>query len=150
MVDDELDGDERVDLRGVATQPGQRVAHGGEVDDPGDAGEVLHQHPLRGQGDLMGGITGALPVALGIDPPGGHRRDVVGRDVGAVLVAQQVLEDHLDRVGEPVDVVPLGERRRLDVEDLVGAPADGEAGPGAEGVGVRCGRGVRAHAPILP
>ena len=90
------------------------------------------------------------PWPSGFVAPGGHGHDVVGRDVGTVLVAQQVLEDDLDGVGEALDVVAVGERRRLDVEDLVGALADGQLCPGAEGVGVRCGRGVRAHAPILP
>ena len=70
--------------------------------------------------------------------------------MGAVLVAQQVLEDDLDGVGQPVDVVALGQRRGLDVEDLVRAVADGQVGPGAEGVGVCVGRGFGAHAPILP
>ena len=150
MVDDQLDGDERVDLRGVAAEPRQRVAHGGEVDDAGHAGEVLHEDALGGEGDLVGGVAGALAVALGVGAPARDGDDVVGRDVRAVLVAQQVLEEDLDGVGQPVDVVALGQRRGLDVEDLVGAVADGQVGPGAEGVGVRCRRGVRAHAPILP
>ena len=96
--------------------------------------------------DLVGGVAGALAVALGVGAPAGHGHDVVGRDVRAVLVAQQVLEEDLDGVGQAVDVVALGQRRRRDVEDLVGAVADGQVRPGAEGVGVRCGRGVRAHA----
>ena len=112
--------------RGVAAQAGQRVAHGGEVDDAGHAGEVLHEHALGGEGDLVGGVAGALAVALGIGAPAGHGHDVVGRDVRAVLVAQQVLEEDLDGVGQAVDVVAVGERRRRDVEDLVGAVADGQ------------------------
>ena len=150
VVDDELDGHERVDLGGVAAEAGQRVAHGGQVDDAGDAGEVLHEDPLGGQGDLVGGVARALAVTLGVGAPGGHGHDVVGRDVRAVLVPEQVLEDHLDGVREAGDVVAVGERRGHDVEDLVGAAADGQVRPGAEGVGVCCGGGVGAHAPILP
>ena len=100
VVDHELDRDERVDLRRVAPEAGQRVAHGGQVDHAGHAGEVLHEHALGGEGDLVGGVAGALTVALGVGAPGGHGHDVVGRDVRAVLVAQEVLEDHLDRVGQ--------------------------------------------------
>ena len=49
-------------------RPRQRVAHGREVDDPGHTGEVLHQHPFRGQGDLVRRVPGPLPVALGVLP----------------------------------------------------------------------------------
>ena len=79
VVDDELDRDQRVDLGGVAAEAGQRVAHRGQVHYPRHPGEVLHQHALGGQCDLVGGIAGALPVALGVGPPGGHGDDVVGR-----------------------------------------------------------------------
>ena len=92
----------------------------------------------------------ALAVPLGVGAPGRHGDDVVGRDVRPVLVAQQVLQQDLDGVGQALNVVPLAERRRRDVEDLVGAVADGQVGLGVERVGVRCGRGVRAHGPILP
>ena len=148
VVDHELDGDERVDLCGVAPQACQRVTHGGEVDDAGHPREVLHEHALGGQGDLVGGVACALAVALGVGPPGGNGDDVVGRDVGAVLVAEQVLEDHLDRVGQAVDLVAVGERPGLDVEDLVAPVADGQRRPGAERVGVMLrswGPGSSAH-----
>ena len=47
VVDDELGRDERVDLRGVAAERRHRVAHRGEVDDRGHAGEVLHHARAR-------------------------------------------------------------------------------------------------------
>ena len=151
VVDDQLDGDEGVDLGGVAAQAGERVAHRGQVDHGRDAGEVLHQDALGREGDLVRRCARTLPVPFGVGTPARHRHDVVGRDVRAVLVAQQVLEEDLDGVGEPIDVVPLGQHGRLDVEDLVGAVANCKIGAGAEGVGVRCrGGGVRAHLPILP
>ena len=98
VVDDQLHGDQGIDLGRVAPEAGQGIAHGGQVDHPGHAGEVLHEDALGGQGDLVGGIARALPVSLGIGAPGGHGHDVVGRDVRGVLVAQQVLQHHLDRV----------------------------------------------------
>ena len=128
----------------------QRVAHGGEVHHGGHAGEVLHEHALGGEGDLVCGVAGPLAVTFGIGAPVRHGDDVVGRDVRPVLVAQQVLQEDLDGVGQPLNVVAPAERRRRDVEDLVGAVADGQVRPGVEGVGVLCGRGVRAHGPILP
>ncbi len=149
VVDDELDGHERVDPRRIPAQPGQRLAHGREVDDAGHAREVLHEDALGREGDLVGGVPGPLPVSLGVLAPGGHGDDVVGRHMGAVLVAQQVLEDDLDGVRQAVDVVALGQCGRLDVEDLVAAVADGQIRPGAEGVGV-CGGRFGGHALILP
>ena len=52
MVDDEIDGDERIDLARIAAERAHGVAHGGKIDHGGDAGEVLHQHARRAEGDL--------------------------------------------------------------------------------------------------
>ena len=52
MVDDEVDRDQRVDPLGVAAERAHGVAHGGEVDDGRHAGEILHQHARRAEGDL--------------------------------------------------------------------------------------------------
>ncbi len=141
MVDDQLDRDERVDLRRVAPQTGQGIAHGGQVNHARHAREVLHEDALGGEGDLMGRIPGPLSVSLGIGAPCSHRHDVIGRHVGGILVAQQVLENHLDRVGEPAHLVICCEGRRVDRKDLVVAAAHRKGGPGAEAVGVRCGGG---------
>ncbi len=147
VVDDQLDGHQRVHPRRVATEVGQRVAHRRQVDDRRDTGEVLHEHTFGGERDLVRRAAGPLSVAFGVDPPGGHRHDVVGRDVRAVLVAQEVLEQHLDGIGQPLDVVPFGQRRRQDAEDLVGPAAHDQVGPGAEGVRMRVRGGVGAHGP---
>ena len=64
VVDDELGGLERIDLFGVAAEGLHGVAHGGEVDDGGDAGEVLHEDAGGHVGDLAGG--------LGLGVPGGE------------------------------------------------------------------------------
>ena len=47
VVDDHLGRRQRVDLGRVAAEVGHRLAHGGEVDDAGHAGEVLHDHAGR-------------------------------------------------------------------------------------------------------
>ena len=52
VVDHHLGGRQRVDLVGVAAEVADRLAHGGQVDDAGHAGEVLHDHPGRGELDL--------------------------------------------------------------------------------------------------
>jgi hypothetical protein len=47
VVDDELGGHERVDRPGVAAEVDHGVAHGGQVDDGGHAGEVLEEDAGR-------------------------------------------------------------------------------------------------------
>ena len=83
MVDDQLGGRERVDPGRVAAELDDGLAHGGQVDDAGHAGEVLHDHARRRELDLG--------VGLGVRVPRRERAHVVGGDVGAVLGAQQVL-----------------------------------------------------------
>ena len=125
VVDHQLGRRERVDLRRVAAEVGHRLAHGGQVDDAGDAGEVLHDHARRRELDLL--------VRVGVGVPAGQRADVLLGDVGAVLGAQQVLQQDLEAVRERRDVEPVtGDL--VEAEDLVRRPADVEAALGAEAV----------------
>ena len=73
------------------------------------------------------------PWRSGWVAPSGHRLDVGRSDRQPVLVAEQVLEHDLDRIGEPGHVEPVGQG--VDPVDLVVGVADGEGGPCAEGVG---------------
>ncbi len=72
VVDDQIDRDQRIDLRRVAAAGDHRVAHRGEVDDGGHAGEVLHQHARRPVGDL--------PIRAPRLQPLGDRLDVLDGD----------------------------------------------------------------------
>ena len=126
VVDHQVDVDQRVDRRRVAADLLHRVAHRRQVDDGGDAGEVLHQHPRRLEGDLDAGLGGRVPA--------GDRLDVGGADRDAVLEPQHVLQQDLDRVGQAGDVEAL--LQRVEPEDLVVAPAHLEGRTGAEGVGL--------------
>ena len=108
----------------VAAEIGHRVAHRGEVDDRGHAGEVLHEH-ARGH-ELQLADTG---LGRGTRPVG-ERADVVGVDVRAVLVAQQVLEQDAQRIRERVRIVD----HLVEPVEVVRAVADGEAGAGTEAV----------------
>ena len=83
VVDDQLRRGERVDLRRIAAERGDRLAHCREVDDARDAGEVLHDHAGGGELDLGVGLGGRDPCA--------ERLDLRLGDVRAVLGAQQVL-----------------------------------------------------------
>ena len=123
MVDHELGRNQRIDAARVAAELGHGVAHGGEVDDRRHAGEVLHDDARRREGDLA---RGQFPrVRLG------ERQDVVASDALAVLVAQQVLEQDLQRVGEASDV-GLGDRVERAI--LVTAAAGFELAAGLEAV----------------
>jgi hypothetical protein len=88
VVDDQLGGDERVDLLGVAAESFDSVAHGAEINDGRDTGKVLHQHACGHIGDLAAG--------LGLSVPLGKELDVIGRDVDAVFAAEQVLEQNFE------------------------------------------------------
>ena len=131
VVDDHLGGRERVDPGGVAAEVGHGLAHGGQVDDTGDAGEVLHDHARRRELDLLAGI--------GIRVPAGEREDVVLGDVRAVLGAQQVLEQHLQAVRQRGDrvvgqIIP-GDRAQP--VDLVGLTVHFQRALGTKAVDVR-------------
>ena len=111
----------------VAAERRHGVAHRGEVDHRRHAGEVLHQHARRAEGDLAVAACASSSQAA-------TRADVVGGDGAAVLVAQQVLEQHLQREGQARDArqaVLLGRRQAVIV---VGLAADREGAAGLEAV----------------
>ena len=92
VVDDEIDGLERVDALRIAAERLDGVAHGGEIDDRGNAGEVLQQHAARAEGDLLLVLAGHVPL--------GHRVDVGLLHEGVVFVPQQILEENLEAEGK--------------------------------------------------
>jgi hypothetical protein len=143
VIDDELGRSERIDLLRVSAEGADRLAHGGEVDDARNAGEILHDHAGRGELDLGVGLGRGLPRSDGLD--------VVLRDVGAVLRAQQVLEQHLEAEREL-----LVARDGVDAEHLVVGSRHRERALGIEAVDRRhCrlplptphDRGRRTHVP---
>jgi len=146
MVDDQFRGLQRVDLAGLAPQLDDRVAHGRQVDDAGDAGEVLHE-------DARGPERYLLVRDL-VAPPGGQRDDVVAGYGEAVLVSEQVFEQDADRVGEPADVADAGPLQRFQAEDIVGAVPDLQLGTSAKGIelchfGPLSGLSTRGSGPCL-
>ena len=109
MVDHQIHRNQRVDLRRVGAELVDRVAHRRKVDDRRHPGEVLHQHAGRLEGDLVG--------RLGLRVPGGDRLDVLGGHGIAVLEAQSVLQEDLERVRQPGGVELL--LQRVETVDLV-------------------------------
>ena len=123
VIDDKLGGLQRIDALWVAAHGLHRLAHGGEVDDGGHAGEVLHQHARRTEGDLLARRGLRIPVDEGLDIGLGDGR--------AVLVAQQVFEQDAQRVGQARGLVGPD---RVEAIDAVGLALDGEFALGAEAV----------------
>ena len=86
VVDHQVGGQQRVGAVRVGTHGGQRVAHGGQVDNTRYAGEILQQHARRHEADLF--AVGALSAR--------HRLHILRRNATAIFVAQQVLQQDLD------------------------------------------------------
>ena len=128
VVDHQFGGNERIDLRLVAPHVAHRVAHRGQVDDRGHAGEVLHHHAGGGEGNLLARVLGRVPA--------GQRVYVLGPNRLSVLVAKEVLEQDLQRERQPRHVV-LG-LEGVQAVDLVRALTDGELGFGVEAVRGQC------------
>ncbi len=101
MVDDEVNSGERVDLGGITAHADHRIAHGGEIDDRRNAGEILHQNPGRAIGDFLG--------ALLLFQPFGNRSHILGIDGATVFIAEQVLKQHFQ-----------GERQAGNIAQLLG------------------------------
>ena len=53
MVDHQLGGLQGVDLLRLTTHGDHRIAHGGQVHDRGNSGEILEQDARRHEGDLL-------------------------------------------------------------------------------------------------
>ena len=121
VVDHQLGRRQRVDLLRVAAEFDDRLAHGGQVDDAGT--------PVKSCMTTRAGRELDLGVGLGRGIPAGERLDLIGGDVGAVLGPQQVLEQHLEAVGEL-----LGIGDGVETVDLVTVVADLQGVAGSERV----------------
>src|SRR6266545_8322321 len=93
MVDDQIDWLQWIDLLRIAAELRERVAHCCEIDNSGDAGEVLKKHAGRAKGDFL--------LDLASDFPFGERLDVGGFYKLSILVPEEILEEDLEAEGEP-------------------------------------------------
>ena len=123
VVDDQFGGDLRIDLLRRAAKLDHRIAHRGQVDHAGHAGEVLQDHARWHEGDFG--------VRFGRRIPAGHGFDVVLADGdAAVLVPEQVLQQDLHRVGQVGNIEALAQRGQAEV--VVGLAADVQLAAGGE------------------
>ena len=76
-----------------------------------NAGEILHEHTRRPEGNFAVGGTGVQP--------GGDRVHVVDGDAPPVLPAQQVFQQDLKRTRQAREVTEPGSARRGEAEEFV-------------------------------
>ena len=86
VIDDELDRLQRIHLVRIAAELHDAVAHRGQIDHAGHAGEVLQQDARRHERDFL--------LADGLRRPRRQRLDVGLLDEAGVFAAQQVLEQN--------------------------------------------------------
>ena len=138
VVDDEVDRNQRIDLARVAAKCAHGVAHRRKIDHGGDAGEILHQHARRAEGDLAVAGPRLEPLC--------HAADVIGGDRAAVLMAQEIFEQHLQRERQAADAGEPVRLGLLQIEIVIAALADPKRSPAIEaverGLGWRCQLGL--------
>ena len=76
-----------------------RLAHGGEIDHGGHAGEILQQHARRHEGNFL--------LRRGVGIPAGQRLDISGMNEPPVLLAQKIFKKHAERKGKLAKHAPL-------------------------------------------
>ncbi|CAB4651787.1 unannotated protein [freshwater metagenome] len=105
VVDNKLGWREGVDLARIAAQINNCLAHSCQVNDAGNASEILQHHAGWGELDFCGWLRVGIPTA--------ERADLVLGDVGTVFGAQQVLQQHFEAEGE--SLVALDAVRAVDL-----------------------------------
>ena len=131
VVDDQVHRDQRVDALGIAAQPCHGRTHRRQIHHAGHAGEVLHHDPCGLERQLDGDRIGRIPVRQPNHVLLGHGK--------AVDLAQQSLQQHLDRERQPGDLAyaSLFESGEAVIDNRLARA--GKAGSGVEGIGSHLG-----------
>ena len=135
VVDHQVDGDQRVDLRRVAADPRHRASHRGEVHHRRNAGEILQDDAIRFEGHFLLGDVGGVPRGQG--------PHVFLADGEVVAVPQNGFEQHTDRKRQRVDLAQPGVFQGGQAVDRRVAVAGVERVAGAERVLSGAGGAVR-------
>ncbi len=88
MIDNQVNGAERVDLLGVSSQSGDCVSHGGQVDHCGDSSEILEDDSGRLEGDFDRLAGELFPVQDVLD--------ILGSDFEFIAVSNCAFEEDSD------------------------------------------------------
>ena len=141
VVDHQLGRQQWIDERRVAAQLLHGVAHGRQVNDRRHAGEILHQHPRRHEGDFFRGRRFRVPI--------GQIFYVLCGDRFSILMPQQILQQHAQRIRQPMRPQP-GFVQRLQPVDLILPPARPQHRFAVEAVHGRRLRADRTFNRLLP
>ena len=88
VVDDEINGDKRLDHGRILARGGHGIAHRRQIDEERHAGEVLQDNAGDNEGNfLRGGFLGI---------PCGQRADVLLADLASIAIAQNGFEHDTD------------------------------------------------------
>ena len=80
VVDDQIDWHLRVYPGWITTEAGERRAHGGQIYDRRDAGEVLHDHTCR--------LEGYIRTAFALRLPGSQILDILTSDFPLIYLTK--------------------------------------------------------------
>jgi hypothetical protein len=96
VIDDEIDGDEGFDELRIFFEPSDGIAHRGEIDEEGDASEVLQDDASDGEGDFFRGRFFGIPA--------GKIFDIAGASRKTIAVAEDGFEDDAQGHGKAGEV----------------------------------------------
>ena len=125
MVDDQFGGEERIDALGIAAHALHGFAHGGEIDDRGNAGEILQQNARGHEGNFFFRSAG---------PPACQRANVFGMNETAVFAAQQIFEQNAQGKGQLGEVGEALFFKKFQAVNFEGLRADVQLVACAEGI----------------
>ena len=104
MVNDQINGAERIYFLGVAAHILHGVAHGGKVNNGGHAGEILHQYPGWAILDFPAFLAQIfLPVHDGLYVAGGNG--------DTILITQQIFQQYFKGIGQTGNIAQFFRRR---------------------------------------
>ena len=86
VVYDEINRHQWIDALRIAAESGHGLSHCGQVDDGGNAGEILHQYACRTIGDFAVGFFIIEPRFKGLN--------VIRDDRAAIFEAEQILQQN--------------------------------------------------------
>ena len=95
VVDDQIDRNEGLDHGGILARRGDRIAHGGQVDQEGHTGEILQHDAGDHERNLLGGRLLRLPR--------GKDSHILLADFAAVAIAEHGFQDDANAHRQPRD-----------------------------------------------
>ena len=134
MIYHQIHRRQRVDAVGIAAQVDHRLAHGGQIDDGGHAGKILHQHPGRAIGDFPVGPAFLDPVGDGAHVIRGHGP--------SIFVPKQIFQQDLQRHRQAGYIAKSALRRLGQSEICVALSINLKGSLGIETVGCAAGQGT--------